>query len=66
MVVGRPAHLAKAPSFCPKGVVVKLKREMVEGKGAKEGEGGRSAMLGIHSIFTFSLHFILLLSYSLH
>jgi hypothetical protein len=29
--------------FCPKGVVVELKREIVEGKGRKEGEGGRSA-----------------------
>jgi hypothetical protein len=43
MVAGRPAHLAKAPPFCPKGVVVELKREIVEGKGGKEGEGGRPA-----------------------
>jgi hypothetical protein len=41
MVAGRPAHVAKAPPFCPKGVVVELKRETVEGKGGKEGEGGR-------------------------
>jgi hypothetical protein len=44
---GRPAkdggHVAKAPPFCPKCVVVELKREIVEGKGGKEGEGGRSA-----------------------
>jgi hypothetical protein len=40
MVVGRPAHVAKSPPFRPKGVVVELKREMVEGKGGKEGEGG--------------------------
>jgi hypothetical protein len=26
---GRPAHVAKAPPFCPKGVVVELKREIV-------------------------------------
>jgi hypothetical protein len=29
----------------PKGVVVELKREIVEGKGAKEGEGGRPATI---------------------
>jgi hypothetical protein len=40
MVAGWPAHVAKAPPFCPKGVVVELKREIVEGKGGKEGEGG--------------------------
>jgi hypothetical protein len=44
MVARRPAHVAKAPLFCPKGVVVELKREIVEGKGGKEGEGGRSAI----------------------
>jgi hypothetical protein len=43
MVAGRPAHVANTPPFCPKGVVVELTREMVEGKGGKEGEGGRSA-----------------------
>jgi hypothetical protein len=43
MVAGRPAHVAKAPPFYPKGVVVELQREIVEGKGGKEGEGGRSA-----------------------
>jgi hypothetical protein len=32
MVAGRPAHVAKAPPFYPKGVVVELKREIVEGK----------------------------------
>jgi hypothetical protein len=41
MVAGRPAHVAKDPPFCSKGVVVELKREIVEGKGGKEGEGGR-------------------------
>jgi hypothetical protein len=40
MVAERPAHVAKPPSLCPKGVVVELKREIVEGKGGKEGEGG--------------------------
>jgi hypothetical protein len=40
MVAGRQAHVAKAPPFCLKGVVVELKREIVEGKGGKEGEGG--------------------------
>jgi hypothetical protein len=39
MVAGWPAHVAKAPPFYPKGVVVELKREIVEGKGGKEGEG---------------------------
>jgi hypothetical protein len=42
MVAGRPAHVAKTPPFCHKGVVVELKREIVGGggKGGKEGEGG--------------------------
>jgi hypothetical protein len=41
MLAGRPAQVATAPKLCPKGVVVELKREIVEGKGGKEGEGGR-------------------------
>jgi hypothetical protein len=41
MVAEQPGHVAKAPPFCPKGVIVELKREIVEGKGGKEGEGGR-------------------------
>jgi hypothetical protein len=32
---GRPDHVAKAPPFSPKGVVVELKREIVEGKGGR-------------------------------
>jgi hypothetical protein len=40
IVVGRPAQVAKAPPFYPKGVVVELNREIMEGKGGKEGEGG--------------------------
>jgi hypothetical protein len=43
MVVGRLAHVAIAPLLCPKGVVVGLKRQIVEGKGRKEGEGARLA-----------------------
>jgi hypothetical protein len=35
--------VASAPKLCPKGVVVELKREIVEGKGGKEGEGGLPA-----------------------
>jgi hypothetical protein len=35
--------VAKDPPLCPKGVVVELKREIVEEKGGKEGEGGRPA-----------------------
>jgi hypothetical protein len=35
--------VAIAPPLCPKGVVVELKREVVEGKGGKDGEGGRLA-----------------------
>jgi hypothetical protein len=35
MVVGWPAHVAIAPLLCPKGVVVELKRKIVEGKGGK-------------------------------
>jgi hypothetical protein len=45
MVAGWPAHVAIAPLLCPKGVVVELKREMVEGKGGKEGEGGWPATI---------------------
>jgi hypothetical protein len=41
MVAGWPAHVANAPPFYLKGVVVELKREIVEWKGGKEGEGGR-------------------------
>jgi hypothetical protein len=40
MVAGRLAHVVIAPLLCPKGVVVELKREIVEGKGRKEVEGG--------------------------
>jgi hypothetical protein len=35
MVAGQPAHVAKAPPFYPKGVVVELKREIVERKGGR-------------------------------
>jgi hypothetical protein len=41
MVAGRPAHMASTPKLCPKSVVVELKREIVEGKGGKDGEGGQ-------------------------
>jgi hypothetical protein len=40
MVARQPSHVASAPKLCPKGVVVELKREIVEGKGENEGEGG--------------------------
>jgi hypothetical protein len=43
MVARRPAHVASAPKLCPKVVVVELKREIVDGKGGKEGEGGPPA-----------------------
>jgi hypothetical protein len=43
MVTRQLAYLTKTLLFCPKGVVVELKREIVVGKGGKEGEGGRSA-----------------------
>jgi hypothetical protein len=43
MVAEWPGHVAKAPPFCPKRVVVELKREIVERKGGNEGEGGRPA-----------------------
>jgi hypothetical protein len=39
MVAWWPAHVAIVPVLIPKGVVVRLKREIVEGKGGKEGEG---------------------------
>jgi hypothetical protein len=35
MVAGQPAHLATIPPLCPKGVVVEIKREIVERKGAR-------------------------------
>jgi hypothetical protein len=41
MVAKRPAHVASALKLCSKGVVIELKREIVEGKGGYEGEGGR-------------------------
>jgi hypothetical protein len=66
MVAERPDHVAKAPPFYPKGAVVELKREIVEEKGGKQGEGGRPAMLGLHSIPTFIFHFISFLSCSLY
>jgi hypothetical protein len=37
---GWPAHVASAPKLYLKGVVVELKREIVDGKGGNEGEGG--------------------------
>jgi hypothetical protein len=43
MVTGWPTHVASDPKLCPKGVVVEVKREIVERKGGEEGEGGRSA-----------------------
>jgi hypothetical protein len=45
MVAGRLAHVASAPKLCLKGVVVELKGEIVEEKGGKEGDGGRSATI---------------------
>jgi hypothetical protein len=41
MVAGQLGHVVKAPPFCPKAAVVELKREIVEEKRGKEGEGGR-------------------------
>jgi hypothetical protein len=73
MVAGRPAHVASAPKLCPKGVVVEIKGEIVEGKEERREKVadlppifGRPVMLGLHSIPTFLLHSILLLSCSLH
>jgi hypothetical protein len=42
MVARQLAHVAIAFLLCPKGVVVELKRGIVEGNGRTEGEGGRS------------------------
>jgi hypothetical protein len=42
-VAGWSAHVAKAPPLCLKCVAVELKREIVEGKGGKAGEGGQLA-----------------------
>jgi hypothetical protein len=52
MVARRPAHVAIAPILCPKGVVVELKREIVEGKEEKEGEGGRPSTQSLPSSST--------------
>jgi hypothetical protein len=41
MVARRLPHVAIAPLLCPKVVVVEPKGQIVEGKGRKEGEGGR-------------------------
>jgi hypothetical protein len=41
MVAGQPAHVASAPKVCLKGVVVELKRKIVEGKEGNEREGDR-------------------------
>jgi hypothetical protein len=43
MVASRLAHVAIAPLLCPKGVVVELKRMILEGKGRKDGEDGLPA-----------------------
>jgi hypothetical protein len=43
MVAGRLAHMASSPKLCPKGVMVELKRKIVEEKGGKDGEGDRPA-----------------------
>jgi hypothetical protein len=34
-MAGRTTHLASAPKLCPKGVVIELKREIVEAKGGR-------------------------------
>jgi hypothetical protein len=73
MVAGQLAHVATTPPFCSKGVVIELKRKIVEGKGGKEGEGGWLAtnLWPIGHAWPplnpyFILHFILVLSCSLH
>jgi hypothetical protein len=42
MVAERPAHVASAPKLCSKGVVVELRREIVEGKGGKRWPTGHA------------------------
>jgi hypothetical protein len=42
-VVGRPAHVAKAPPLLTKVVVVEVKERVVEEKRGKEGGDGRPA-----------------------
>jgi hypothetical protein len=49
MVAGRPAHVAKTPPFCRKGVVVELKREIVGGGGQRR-KGGRRWLAGHQSL----------------
>jgi hypothetical protein len=44
MVAERPAHVAKAPPFCLEGVVVELKREIVEGKGGRRWLAGHQSL----------------------
>jgi hypothetical protein len=72
MVAKWPAHVVIAPPLCPKGMVVELKREIVQGKEERREKVtdrppifGQPTMLSLHSIPTFILHFILLLSCSL-
>jgi hypothetical protein len=43
MVAGCPTHVVSAPKLYPKGVVVELKRKIVERKRGNEGEFVRSA-----------------------
>jgi hypothetical protein len=43
-MVGRPAHVAKAPPFYPKGVVIELKREIVEGRGGRRWPVGHQSL----------------------
>jgi hypothetical protein len=44
MVARWPAHVASASKLCPKGVVVELKREIVEGKGGRNCLGGHQSL----------------------
>jgi hypothetical protein len=60
MVVGRPAHVAIAHLVYPKGVVIELKREIVEGKGGRRWSAGhhsladRECLASTQSLFSSS------------
>jgi hypothetical protein len=48
-VDAQPAHVVKAPPFCPKGVVVELKREIVRGKEVEVGQLATNLRLTGHA-----------------
>jgi hypothetical protein len=62
MVAKRPAHVAIAPPLYPKGVLVELKTEIVEGKGGRRWPAGyqslanRPCLASNQSLLSSSFH----------